>query len=77
MMIFIMVKMVRVQAQMVILFPRMKRFASFLTRVDGAAASDVWMKLDYDDGRAYYEGEIYYNNTEYEFEMNAATGGDS
>ncbi len=45
-----------------------------LDRVDGAAASDVWMKLDYDDGRAYYEGEIYYNNTEYEFEMNAATG---
>ncbi|MBB5263592.1 putative membrane protein YkoI [Catenibacillus scindens] len=45
-----------------------------LERVEGASASDVWIKLDYDDGRTYYEGEIYYNNTEYEFEMDAYTG---
>ena len=45
-----------------------------LDRIEGAEASDVWLHLDYDDGRAYYEGEVYLNNTEYEFEMNASTG---
>ena len=48
--------------------------AVVLERVEGASASDVWIKLDYDDGRAYYEGEIYYDNTEYEFELDAYTG---
>ena len=31
-------------------------------------------KQDYDDGRLIYEGKIIYNNREYEFEIDAATG---
>lgn len=45
-----------------------------LDRVDGASASDVRIKLDYDDGRTYYEGDVYYDKMEYEFEMDAYTG---
>ncbi len=45
-----------------------------LDRIEGASASDVWMKLDYDDGRVYYEGDVYYGQKEYEFEMDAYTG---
>ena len=32
------------------------------------------MKLDHDDGYLKYEGEVYYNGVEYEFELNAQTG---
>ena len=34
----------------------------------------VRVKPDYEDGRLVYEGEFYYNNLEYEFEIDAATG---
>ena len=29
---------------------------------------------DRDDGKTYYEGDVYYDNKEYEFEIDAATG---
>ena len=45
-----------------------------LAKVPGASASDVRIHLDRDDERQIYEGEIYYNRMEYEFEMDAATG---
>ncbi|HIS26838.1 MAG TPA: PepSY domain-containing protein [Candidatus Pullilachnospira intestinigallinarum] len=45
-----------------------------LARVEGATEKDVRIKLDYDDGRQIYEGDIFYNQTEYEFELNAQTG---
>lgn len=45
-----------------------------LAKVPGATANDVYIHLDHDDGRQIYEGEIYYNRTEYEFEMDASTG---
>ena len=46
-----------------------------LTRVSGAAASDIYeWKLDYDDGRPEYEGKIIYGGTEYEFTIDATTG---
>ena len=45
-----------------------------LGRISGAQASDVWIKLDRDDGRLVYEGEVYLNQTEYEFEIDASTG---
>ena len=45
-----------------------------LERVPGATAQDVRIELDRDDGRYKYEGEIIYNNTEYDFEIDANTG---
>lgn len=43
----------------------------------GLSASQVTglqVQLDYDDGRAEYEGEFYYNGLEYEFAVDAASG---
>ena len=49
-----------------------------LTAVDqvpGASTSDIYeWKLDYDDGRWEYEGKIIYNQMEFEFTIDAATG---
>lgn len=45
-----------------------------LAKVPGATASDLWMHLDYDDGRQVYEGSIYYNSMEYEFTIDAYSG---
>ena len=49
--------------------------AAALARVEGAADSDIRkMELEKDDGRLVYEGKIIYNNTEYEFKIDATTG---
>ena len=46
-----------------------------LAKVPGAVASDVYtMETDYDDGRLVYEGKIFHNSIEYEFEIDATTG---
>ena len=45
-----------------------------LDRVSGATAQDVRIELDRDDGRSKYEGEIIYNNMEYDFEIDANSG---
>lgn len=45
-----------------------------LERVPGATAQDTRIKLDLDDGRYKYEGEIIYNNIEYDFEIDANSG---
>ena len=45
-----------------------------LAKVPGATANDIRIHLDHDDGRQIYEGEIYYNRMEYEFEIDASTG---
>lgn len=46
-----------------------------LARVQGASDRNVTkLKLDYDDGRWQYEGEIVYGYYEYEFEIDAYTG---
>ena len=45
-----------------------------LERVEGATESDVWMRLDREDGRLVYEGQVIYNRMEYEFEIDADTG---
>ena len=34
----------------------------------------VKLHLDREDGRMVYEGKIIYNNTEYEFDIDAITG---
>lgn len=45
-----------------------------LQRVSGATEQDVRIELDWDDGRCKYEGEIIYNNIEYDFEIDANSG---
>ena len=45
-----------------------------LNRVPGATEEHIHLELDVDDGYAIYEGEIYYQQTEYEFEIDARTG---
>jgi len=45
-----------------------------LEKVPGASEDDLYLELDYDDGKLIYEGEILYDSYEYEFEINAETG---
>jgi len=45
-----------------------------LDRVPGATAQDLRIELDYDDGYYKYEGDIIYDQKEYEFEIDADTG---
>lgn len=45
-----------------------------LDRVPGAASTDVRIQYEGDDGRELYEGEVYYDRTEYDFEIDASTG---
>ena len=45
-----------------------------LDRVPGAVEQDLRMELEYDDGRYIYEGDIYYQQKEYEFEIDANNG---
>ncbi len=46
-----------------------------LEKVPGAKTEDIRkFKKDRDDGRYVYEGEILYNKTEYDFEIDAQSG---
>ena len=45
-----------------------------LEKVPGATKKNVRMKLEQDDGRQIYEGSVIYEETEYEFEIDAADG---
>lgn len=45
-----------------------------LERVPGATETDIRIELDQDDGQYRYEGDIIYNQVEYEFEIDANTG---
>lgn len=45
-----------------------------LSKVSGATENDIRIKLDFDDGRYKYEGDIIYNRIEYDFEIDANTG---
>lgn len=45
-----------------------------LDRVPGATERDLKIELDYDDGYYKYEGDIIYDQKEYEFEIDANTG---
>ena len=45
-----------------------------LERIPGVSADSVQIEQERDDGRDIYEGEVYYDRTEYEFEIDASTG---
>lgn len=45
-----------------------------LERVSGATDQDIKIELEYDDGMTIYEGDIIYQQREYEFEIDADTG---
>ena len=46
-----------------------------LAQVPGATESDIWeFSTDRDDGRLEYEGEIIYDGTKYEFEIDGYSG---
>ena len=45
-----------------------------LNRVPGATDKDIMIRAERDDGRRIYEGSIWFDRTEYEFEIDAATG---
>lgn len=46
-----------------------------LSRIPGATAANIYkFKLDFDDGRWEYEGEIRYGTMEYDFTIDAASG---
>lgn len=52
-----------------------KARAIALERVPGATDNDIIsFEKDIDDGYAEYEGEIFYDGTEYEFEISASDG---
>lgn len=46
-----------------------------LDRVPGALAENVIIHLDEDDGRLEYEGSLFYGGMEYEFKIDAYSGG--
>ncbi len=45
-----------------------------LERVPEAPKEDVWLTLEEEDGKIVYEGSVVYNETEYEFEIDASNG---
>ena len=45
-----------------------------LERVPGASAENIFLHLEGDDGRLEYEGELIYDNMEYEFKIDAYSG---
>ena len=47
---------------------------SALDRVPGATENDIRIQIETENGRYVYEGEIRYNQMEYDFEIDANTG---
>ena len=45
-----------------------------LDKVPGATEKDIHIVLDYEDGKLLYEGTIFYEQIEYEFEIDAQNG---
>ncbi len=46
-----------------------------LAKVPGAVESSIYeLEKEYDDGRLEYEGSLYHDGYEYEFEIDGATG---
>lgn len=47
---------------------------NMLAKVSGASEQNIRIWEEKDDGRVTYEGQIIYNDTEYDFEVDASTG---
>ena len=45
-----------------------------LAEIEGASENDLRIHKDFDDGRNIYEGSIYYNGVEYDFEIDGQSG---
>ena len=45
-----------------------------MDKIPGIDAGNIYIHPDYDDGIALYEGEAYYAEVKYEFEINAENG---
>lgn len=45
-----------------------------MDRIPGIDAGNIYIHPDYDDGISLYEGEAYYAEVKYEFEINAENG---
>lgn len=46
-----------------------------LAKVPGATETDIYeFEKEYDDGRIEYEGSLYYNGYEYEFDVDGTNG---
>ena len=45
-----------------------------LEKVPGATEEHIQLQLDYDDGKAVYEGSIIFEQSKYEFEIDAVSG---
>lgn len=45
-----------------------------MDRIPGIDAGNIYIHSDYDDGISLYEGEAYYAEVKYEFEINAENG---
>ena len=45
-----------------------------MDKIPGIDAGNIYIHADYDDGIALYEGEAYYAEVKYEFEINAENG---
>lgn len=43
-------------------------------RIPGIDVNSIYIKEDYDDGRYLYEGEVFFEQTEYEFEIDPYSG---
>ena len=52
----------------------LRRAAKVRSEIFSRQGDEVTLRLDRDDGREVYEGELYYDRTEYEFEIDASTG---
>lgn len=45
-----------------------------ISKVEGATEKNVRIHLDTDNGRQVYEGEVLYEGTEHDFELDAGSG---
>ena len=55
-------------------FTKEQAIEAVLAKVPGATRDNLRMKVDHDDGFLLYEGEVIFNDMEYDFEINTGDG---